>query len=151
MGLLQDFFSREAGIKRRAWLNEKDKAVGDIMHRYLGPTGIPDKLNALAQLAQFTDAGDYVEAGEASRALWNDPSVQNAARYATAGAALAVPFVGAKMLNDGVDVVGDALSSGADDISEFLAREDGIFAGIVFQVRILNDDVVARRCTDARM
>lgn len=113
------------GQNRRQWLNKKADDLQQGMEYYLGPTGIPDKVQSLGQLLQYSDAGDFVEAGDASRELWNNPSIENAARYATAGAALAVPFVGAKMANDGVDVLGDALRSGTDDIKKFAKGEDG--------------------------
>jgi hypothetical protein len=102
------------GQQRRAWLDRKSQGIADTLGYYLGPTGIPDKLEGLANLAAFTDAGDYVEAGEASQALWNDPSIQNAARYATAGMALALPFIGSRGVNE--------LSNNAID---WLADEDG--------------------------
>jgi hypothetical protein len=41
------FFSRAAGQQRRAAL---DNALSGFANRYLGPTGIPERLNALAEL-----------------------------------------------------------------------------------------------------
>lgn len=132
------------GQERRGWLTRQENALAEAMRYYLGPTGIPDKVNALAQLAQFSDAGDYIEAGEASNALWNDPSVANLGRYATAGAALAVPIVSAR----GVNVLGDAVTSGADDIRKFAKDEDGAFGGLL--ARNADKDAYAKATEMAR-
>lgn len=128
MGLLDDarqFFTREAGQERRKWLDENLQEAGGLLNYYLGPTGVPDKLQAAGGLLNYTDAGDMTEAADASREFWNDPSFRGGVRLGTAGAAMAIPFVGARMLNDGVDVVGDALRSGGDDVSRFAADESG--------------------------
>jgi hypothetical protein len=121
-----DFFTPEAGQRRRQWLDNKMGSIAGNLDYYLGPTGIPDKMGALANLAAFTDAGDFVEAGDASQALWNDPSIANLGRYATAGAALALPVVSAR----GMNVLSDAGASGIDDLRQFVESEDGAFAGI---------------------
>lgn len=107
------------GQERRAWLDRKAGDAFNALSYYLGPTGIPERLGAGANLLAYTDAGDMVEAGEASQALWNDPSLQNAARYATAGAALSLPFIGARGVNE--------LSNNAID---WMADESGAFAGL---------------------
>ena len=128
MGLLDDarqFFTREAGQERRKWLDENLQDAGGLLNHYLGPTGVPDKLQAAGGLLNYTDAGDMTEAADASREFWNDPSFRGGVRLGTAGAAMAIPFVGARMLNDGVDVMGDALRSGGDDVSRFAADESG--------------------------
>ena len=128
MGLLDDarqFFTREAGQERRKWLDENLQEAGGLLDYYLGPTGVPDKLQAAGGLLNYTDAGDMTEAADASREFWNDPSFRGGVRLGTAGAAMAIPFVGARMLNDGVDVVGDALRSGGDDVIRFAADESG--------------------------
>lgn len=125
MTVLGDFLSPEAGQKRRAWLDEKLGAADEAMRYYLGPTGVPDKLKAVADALNYTDAGDMTAAADASRGFWESPSVGNAAELAAAGGALAIPFVGARMIDDGVDVLGDALRSGKDDIGRFAADEDG--------------------------
>jgi hypothetical protein len=102
------------GQERRAWLDRQAGNVFDTMSYYLGPSGIPERVNALAQGLQYTDAGDYMEAADASQALWNDPSLANAARYTAAGAAMALPFIGSRGVNE--------LSNNAID---WLADEDG--------------------------
>jgi hypothetical protein len=100
MGVLGDFLSPEAGQRRRKWLDDKADGVADTLSHYLGPTGLPDRIGAIAQGLQYTDAGDMVEAADASRSLWNDPSLANAARYTAAGAAMALPFIGARGVNE---------------------------------------------------
>jgi hypothetical protein len=119
------FFSPEGGQARRRWLDDKDARFTEGMRHYLGPSGLDQKAAAIAKALEYTDAGDMTEAAEASRSLWEDPSLQNAARYATAGAAMAIPFVGAKMMGDGVDVAGDALRSLKDDAGRFVGDEAG--------------------------
>lgn len=121
MGILGEFFSPEAGQRRRQWLNRQDRAVYDLMQTYLGPTGIPDRLSVLGKALEYTDAGDMVEAADASRAVWNDPSLANVGRYATAAAAMSLPFVGGRIANE----FGDAVASGADDLTRFMADQSG--------------------------
>lgn len=125
MNALADFLSHEAGQRRRNWLDSQSARAENALSYYLGPTGIDQKLNALAQALWLSDAGDVAEAADASQALWNDPSMANAGRYATAAAAMMVPAVSARMANAGGDVLGDALASGADDVRRFAADEYG--------------------------
>lgn len=122
---IKRFFSDEAGQDRRAWLDENLASANDALGYYLGPTGIPDKLSGLGEVLNYTDAGDMIAAADASRGFWNSPSVGNAAELAAAAGALAIPFVGARMIDDGVDVVGDAYRSFADDAGRFAADESG--------------------------
>lgn len=112
------FFSREAGQKRRAWLDGLlSDYIGEPARYFLGPTGIPQKAAQAAGLLDFTDAGDMVAAADASRELWNNPSIGNAANYAAAGAAMALPFYSAKM--------GQGVADLADDARRFVTDEDG--------------------------
>ena len=122
---IKRFFSDEAGQDRRAWLDENLASANDALGYYLGPTGIPDKLSGLGEVLNYTDAGDMIAAADASRGFWNSPSVGNAAELAAAAGALAIPFVGARMMDDGVDVLGDAYRSFADDAGRFAADESG--------------------------
>ena len=117
------FFSRESGQARRQWLDNMSAQFADGANYYLGPAAEP--LNALMSVGQYSDAGDVVEARDASKALWDDPSLGNALRYGTAAGAMAIPMVSAKMVNDGVDVFGDAARSFGDDARRFAADEYG--------------------------
>jgi hypothetical protein len=114
------------GQERRAWINNQGDRFANALNYYLGPTGIPDKLNALAQAAEFTDAGDFMEAGDASRALVRDPSISNAARMSAAGAALAIPFVSARMMNEGTDILGSVVD---DFMTGYDPNRLNMFAG----------------------
>lgn len=125
MNALAEFFSPQAGQRRRNWLDQQSQGVANALSYYLGPTGLDNKVNALAQLAQFTDAGDYAEAADASRALWDQPNFENSARYATAAAAMMIPALSARMVNGSADVLGDAIASGADDARRFVGDESG--------------------------
>lgn len=122
-GLMQE--QMPTGQERRAWLDRNLGRAGGQMDRFLGPTGIPDKLRALAQGLAYTDAGDMAEGAQASRDMWNNPTLGNALRLGTAGAAMAIPMVGAKMANDGVDIAGDAWRGLTDDARAFKASESG--------------------------
>ena len=118
------FLGREAGQRRRAWLNSLDDSINRGLQYWTGPAA--GQIGGLANaVAAFSDAGDFGEAAEASQNLWNNPSVSALGRYATAGAALALPIASARMMNEGVDVMGDAIRSGREDLANFLAREDG--------------------------
>jgi len=115
---LAEFLSPEAGQRRTRWLNDKLDAGYGTLRYYLGAgNSLPQGAAGLARAMEFTDAGDFVEAADASRDLWNDPSVGTAARYAASGAALAMPFVGAKMVNEGTDILGSA-------VDDFMAGYD---------------------------
>ena len=96
------------GQERTAWLHDAlDKYVANPLNYYLGPTGIPERLQGAGNALMFTDAADMAEATQASANLWNDPSFDTAVDYATAGAALALPFA-SKRLIDGVwDAAGE--------------------------------------------
>lgn len=89
---------------------------------YYVPPELRDRIGLLGKALEFTDAGDMVAAGEASRDLWNNPSVGSAANYAAAGLGLALPVVSSRMMQEGVDVAGDAISSLADDARSIWSR-----------------------------
>lgn len=117
------------GQDRTRWLYDMlDAYVADPINYYLGPTGIPERAQTLGRALEYTDAGDYLEATNAGRALWDDPGVGNALRAAGAMGAAAIPIASAKMVNDGVDVAGDAWRSLQDDWGKFWADEDGALA-----------------------
>lgn len=102
-----------------------DRTIAAPLNYYLGPTGVPKRANSALRLGEYSDAGDMQQYQNAGTDFFRSPSLGNAVDYATAGAALAVPFVGGKMIADGVDVVGDAVRSGADDARRFVADQDG--------------------------
>src|SRR6056297_1173718 len=104
----------ETGQKRSEWLNQMDIRLTGALRRYRGPTGIPDKLEGVAGLLEYSDAGDYKAAAEASRNLVNNPSVGAVGDYASSAAALAMPFLGYKLMTDGVDAATD-MARGARD------------------------------------
>jgi hypothetical protein len=102
------------GQERRQWLDQRADGFANMLSYYLGPTGIPERMGAGANLLAYTDAGDMVEAADASRSLWNDPSLANAARYTAAGTAMMIPALSAK-----------ATTELADNSLRWLADEDG--------------------------
>jgi len=70
---MADFFSQAAGQQRRAWL---EGLLGDYVagpaNKYLGPTGIPQKVNAAMQLGGLISPGaDIIEAQNSSQDLMN--------------------------------------------------------------------------------
>lgn len=112
------------GQDRRKWLDGLlGEYVVDPLNYYLGPTGIPERAQGVAGLLEFTDAGDMPYAAEASRNLWNHPSLGNAAEYAAAGAALALPMYSHKM-SDGLFDLADELAKG------YNPNQVNIFAGV---------------------
>lgn len=118
MNALRDFFTPEAGQARTNWLNNVLQTyVADPVNYYLGPSGVPNRLQAAGNALQFTDAGDMPAAADAGRRLWNDPSIGNAAEYAAAGAAMMLPMYSARM--------GEGIADLADDARRFWADEEG--------------------------
>lgn len=106
---LWDFFTPEEGQKRRKWLESKlDEFVAEPVNYFLGPTGIPEKVQAAGQALEFTDAGDMQAAADASRDMWNNPTLGNAANLTAAGVALAMPLYSSKL--------GEGIMSVADDM-----------------------------------
>lgn len=116
MNALRDFFTPQAGQARTNWLNNVLQTyVADPVNYYLGPSGVPNKLQAVGSALEFTDAGDMPAAADAGRRLWNDPTIGNAAEYAAAGAAMMLPFYSARMGEGIADVAGDAARFWADE------------------------------------
>lgn len=122
-GLLEQILGYRDAYVRGA--GELERKIGETADYYLGPTGIPERVGALGNLLDYTDAGDILAVGDANRAFASDPSVASGMNLVSTTAAAALPFVGAKMYADGVDVVGDAVRSGGDDIAQYLRGEDG--------------------------
>jgi hypothetical protein len=112
-----------SGQDRTAWLNEQAVAAQNALNYYLGPAAAP--VNALVQGAQYTDAGDYIQAGQASREVWNDPTLENVLDLATAGAAMALPMYSYRM---GEDMAQAVNRFGADESGSVGPGRDGITA-----------------------
>lgn len=110
MNALERFVA--AGPDRRRWLeNALDTYVAQPLNYYLGPTGIPERLGVVGNALEMTDAGDMVAAADASRNVWNNPTIGNAAELAAAGTALALPFYGAR-LGEGIgDLAGELVEA----------------------------------------
>ena len=111
---LWDFFTPEEGQKRRKWLETKmDELVAEPMNYFLGPTGIPSKVQAVGSALEFTDAGDMQAAADASRNLWNNPTIGNAAEFTAAGIALGLPMYSQRM-GEGIADLADEMVEGFD-------------------------------------
>jgi len=121
---LWDFFGPESGRKRRAWLDELDKAVTDQVRYLVGPD-VMGAVDRVGGLLEFTDAADIRDSVVTSQRLWNNPSWENAKAYGTAAGAVAVPLVSARLMREGVDFAGDAWRSLTDDIRRFVGDEHG--------------------------
>ena len=111
MNALAEFFTHDAGQRRRAWLDAQSARAANALNYYLGPAAQP--VNALASALEFTDAGDVTAAADASRNLWNNPSLSSAIDYTTAGVALALPLY-SQRLGAGIMDVADDLVRGYD-------------------------------------
>lgn len=108
--LFGDFFTHEAGQRRRAWLEEKERDAAESLRYALGPDLYP-RVNALAQLAAlFSPGQDVMDARHASADLmdWEGP-LDTAGDAATLAAAL-----GSMMLPGGVS----SYRQGFDDLVE---------------------------------
>lgn len=113
------------GQARTQWAAEQDKKIWDTLDYYLGPTGIPDRLRGAVGLLDFTDAGDLKAVAEANRDFVANPSFGGAMNLVNTTGAAALPFATAKMYADGVDVFGDAIDSGTDDLLRYFMDDDG--------------------------
>lgn len=90
----------EGGQERRQWLDDLGRRA-----EYYVPPELRDRIGLLGKALEFTDAGDMTAAADASRNLWNNPSIETAADYAAASAALALPFYSNKMAEGFQDLV----------------------------------------------
>jgi len=105
------------GQDRRRWLDDKSAGFENALRYYLGPTGVPDKAVALADLAHFLDAGDVYEAQAGAedirRAQNGWDTLAGGGRMLSGVSAALIPAVGAKAIRDtyegGVDVLGSVV------------------------------------------
>lgn len=139
MGVL-DFFSAERGQERTRALNE---AVGGLLNEYLGPTGIPERLELLGQF--LNPVVGVSESIDATRSAL-DPSLSGRERALEAGrgllevAGVVAPGVavraaprlpGQSFGDDAARAVEDVYSGLAyGPVGDFAASEAGVFAGI---------------------
>ncbi len=108
MGLM-DFFSHDAGQKRRKWL---DQTLGENMHYYLGGTGLDDRAAALSEL---NPVRGMENAGTAGRTVF-DPSAGGMERLKATGdmvsnmAGVLAPAGAAKGAGKAADALTEALT-----------------------------------------
>ncbi len=80
---ISDFFTPEAGQRRTQWLYGVGDQIGETADYYLGPTGIPERVGALAQIAgMFSPGADVVDANDASGRLMRSRTPLEAATSA---------------------------------------------------------------------
>jgi len=104
---LMSFFTPESGQRRRQWLESTLAPVGEAARYYLGPTGLPERAGAAAQLAGLLSPGaDMVDAYSASGDLMSASSPMSAA---TAAGALTASL-GSLFLPGNARAAGDALT-----------------------------------------
>ena len=113
MGGITEFFSPEAGLRRRAWLDGIDSQVSEAARYYLGPTGLPERVGAAATVAgMFSPGADFVEAATASGDIMRARTPMEAA---TAGAGM-VGALGSMFIPSNVNRMADELTKfGADE------------------------------------
>lgn len=106
--LFGGFFTREAGQRRRAWLEDKEKRVADKLRYALGPQLYPRADAVLDMAALFSPGQDVIDAKNASADLmdWNGPL------DAAADTAGLVAAFGSMMLPGGVS----SYRQGFDDL-----------------------------------
>lgn len=119
---IADFFSPEAGQARTAWLNRQDKRAADALDYYLGPTGIPDRVRSLGELAWlFSPAGDVREMYDQSGNLMR---ARTPVEAATAAAALTAA-TGSMFIPGNARAIAEGLENSGDLARMFAASEDG--------------------------
>lgn len=92
---ISDFFTPEAGQRRTQWLNAQEQHLADALNYYLGPTGIPQRLGAAAQVGAILSPGsDMVDAMNGSGQIMQAKSPAEAA----AGAATMAGGLGAMFI-----------------------------------------------------
>lgn len=92
---ITDFFTPEAGQRRTQALNSMEQQLGDALAYYLGPTGIPQRLGAAAQIGAILSPGsDMVDAMNGSGQIMQAKSpVEAAAGAATMAGGLGSMFL----------------------------------------------------------
>src|SRR6056297_1271298 len=113
MTSLAEFLGPEAGQRRRRWVNRIAGGLADNLRYYGGP-GLAPWVDAAPEIAQYSDAGDVMAVGDTGRGLMNSPSVAAVGDFASAVGAAAMPFVGYKLMTDGVNAATD-IARGARD------------------------------------
>jgi hypothetical protein len=104
---IADFFSPQAGQKRRAWLDGKANQAAEAARYYLGPTGIPERAGAAGNVAaMFSPGADMMDAATASGDLMRATSPLEAA---TAGAGM-VGALGSMFIPGNAQRAGEALT-----------------------------------------
>jgi hypothetical protein len=108
---LADFFTPEAGQRRRQWLNEQEAALGNVLSGYLGPAAQP--IQSAAMLAGYmTPGADMMEAADASGRLMNATGPMDAAAEAAALAGA----VGMTLLPGSYNALSEGFQSTVDDM-----------------------------------
>lgn len=110
---IANFFSPEAGQRRTRRLNEIGGQIADTARYYLGPTGIPERAGAAANIAgMFSPGADMMDAASASGDLM---AAQSPMQAATAGAGM-VGALGSMFIPGNAQRAGEALTRfGADE------------------------------------
>lgn len=136
MGGIAEFFSPEAGQRRRAWLDGIDSQVSEAARYYLGPTGIPERVGAAATVAgMFSPGADVMDAATASGDLMK---ARTPVEAATAGAGLA-GALGSMFIPGNVNRMAESLTKfGADESGA--VKLLGFGDGPVYRVEALRYD-----------
>lgn len=110
---IADFFSPEAGQRRRSWLDGIDAQVNEGLRYFLGPSGLDRRVGAGANLAAMLSPGaDMMDAATASGDMMRARSPMEAA---TAGAGM-VGALGSMFIPGNAQRAGEALTRfGADE------------------------------------
>lgn len=133
MASLAEFFSREAGQKRRQAL---DSAISEGLRYYLGPTGIPQRLGLVNEV--FNPVVGIEQAGLATEQAM-DPSLPAsdragaALRAATEVAGVVAPAVGARVATGLAGQTGTSLADDAARATTALADTFSVPVGNVGQ------------------
>lgn len=110
---IANFFSPEAGQRRTQKLNAIGGQIGEAARYYLGPTGVPERAGAAANIAgMFSPGADMLDAASASGSMMRARTPMEAA---TAGAGMA-GALGSMFIPGNAQRAGEALTRfGADE------------------------------------
>jgi hypothetical protein len=113
MNALREFFTPEAGQRRRAWLDGVDARIANALRHALGPHGYPVVEGAARGANMLMGGADHRDAVQASGDLMGAQSGWDAAQAAgTLGAATMgalMPGVSARAVREGTEAAADGI------------------------------------------
>jgi hypothetical protein len=129
---LLDFFSREAGRQRRAWLDEQARDLGGLLQYFAGPgVNVESTVRAADMLNPVADVGRAIQSSRDMVAPGRTPAQRAASglRMATDVASVAAPGVAGGLLNrmggNAADTATQAADATVDSLLGFVPGRGG--------------------------